>query len=384
MTSINELQLAKDLIRFPTVTPLDAGIMKFLEKKLKILGFKTKILEFKEKDSKPVKNLYARLGNKGPNFCYAGHLDVVPAGNLKEWTINPFKPSIKKGHLIGRGANDMKSSIAAFVSAVSNFVRYKKKFSGSISLLITGDEEGEAINGTKKVVDYLKKKKEKINFCLVGEPTNPNKLGEMIKIGRRGSMTGRLSVIGIQGHVAYPRRANNPSTALIKILKELKEIEFDKGTKDFQPTNLEVTKINIHNSADNIIPRLANAVFNIRFNNKHSSSSIKKKINKIIKKICNKNKSKYKINYSVSGEAFLTKPNTITYMIQDIIKKITKIKPQLSTTGGTSDARFIRKITPCLEFGLVGKTMHKVDEAVSLSDLKKLTKIYTEILKSYF
>tara|TARA_B100000902_G_scaffold331572_1_gene329051 strand:+ start:276 stop:1433 length:1158 start_codon:yes stop_codon:yes gene_type:complete len=384
MISINELQLAKELIKFPSVTPIDAGIMKFLEKKLIKLGFKTKILEFKEKNNKPVKNLYARLGNKGPNFCYAGHLDVVPAGNIKDWTVNPFKPAIKKGHLIGRGANDMKSSIAAFVSAVSNFIKNKKKFNGSISFLITGDEEGVAINGTKKVVDYLKKKKEKIDFCLVGEPTNPNKLGEMIKIGRRGSMTGKLLITGVQGHVAYPQRANNPSTALVQILKELKEIKFDKGTRDFQPTNLEITKININNYADNVIPGSANASFNIRFNNKHSSSSIKKKINKIIKKISNKNKSKYRVEYNVSGEAFLTKPNKTTFMIQDIIKKITKIKPQLSTTGGTSDARFIRKIAPCLEFGLVGKTMHKIDEAVSLSDLKKLTLIYTNILQNYF
>ena len=384
MASINELQLAKELISFPTVTPVDAGIMKFLEKKLKTLGFKTKILEFKEKDSKPVKNLYARLGNKGPNFCYAGHLDVVPPGNLKDWTVNPFKPSVKKGHLIGRGANDMKSSIAAFVSAVSNHVTNNEEFKGSISFLITGDEEGVAINGTKKVVEYLRKKKEKIDFCLVGEPTNPNKLGEMIKIGRRGSMTGRLSIMGIQGHVAYPQRANNPSTALVQILKEIKAIKFDKGTKDFQPTNLEITKINIDNSAENVIPGLANAAFNIRFNNKHSSTSIKKKINKIIKQICIRNKSKYKIDYRVSGEAFLTKPNSTTFMIRDIVKKITKINTKLSTTGGTSDARFIRKIAPCLEFGLVGKTMHKVDEAVSLTDLKKLTLIYTNILKNYF
>jgi succinyl-diaminopimelate desuccinylase len=384
MATINELQLAKELIKFPTVTPVDAGIMKFLEKKLKALGFKTKVLEFREKNNKPVKNLYARLGSKGPNFCYAGHLDVVPAGNLEDWTVNPFKPSVKKGYLIGRGANDMKSSVAAFVSAVSNFISNKRGFNGSISLLITGDEEGAAINGTKKVVEYLKKKKEKIDFCLVGEPTNPNKLGEMIKIGRRGSMTGKLSIIGIQGHVAYPHRANNPSTSLVQILKELKEIKFDNGTKDFQPTNLEITKIDIDNFADNVIPGVANAKFNIRFNNRHSSSSLKKKINKIIKKISKKNKSKYMIDYRVSGEAFLTKPNSTTYMIQDIIKKITKIKPKLSTTGGTSDARFIRKIAPCLEFGLVGKTMHKVDEAVSLSDLKKLTLIYSIILKNYF
>ena len=384
MQKINELQLAKELIRFPSVTPVDAGIMSFLEKKLKQLGFKTKVLEFREKDSKPVKNLYARLGNKSPNFCYAGHLDVVPAGNLKDWTVNPFKPSIKKGHLIGRGANDMKSSIAAFVSAISNFIENNSNFSGSISLLITGDEEGAAINGTKKVVEYLKKRKEKIDFCLVGEPTNPSKLGEMVKIGRRGSMNGRLTITGVQGHVAYPHRANNPSTALVQILKLIKDIKFDQGTKDFQPTNLEITKININNTADNVIPGVATATFNIRFNNKHSSSSLKKKINKVIKKISAKNKSKYKIEYSVSGEAFLTNPNKTTFMIQDVIKKITKIKPKLSTTGGTSDARFIRKIAPCLEFGLVGKTMHKVDEAVSLSDLKKLTLIYSNILKNYF
>ena len=384
MKTYNELELAKELIRFPTITPVDAGVMNFLEKKLKKLGFKTKILEFKEKGFKPVKNLYARLGTKEPNFCYAGHLDVVPPGNVKDWTVNPFKPSIKKGHLIGRGANDMKSSVAAFVSAVSTFLIENKKFNGSISLLITGDEEGDAINGTKKVVEYLKKRKERINFCLVGEPTNPNKLGDMIKIGRRGSLTGKLIIFGQQGHVAYPHRANNPSTIIVKILKELKDIKFDKGTKDFQPTNLEVTKINIDNKADNVIPRLAEATFNIRFNNKHSSNSIKKKLNKIFKKVSKKNKSKFKIDYRVSGEAFLTKPNRTTFMIQKIIKKITKIKPKLSTTGGTSDLRFIKTISPGLEFGLVGKTMHKVDEAVSLKDLENLKKIYFSILQNYF
>ena len=384
MISFNELQLAKELIRYPSITPVDAGIMKFLEKKLKKLGFKTKILEFKEKNFKPVKNLYARLGTQEPNFCYAGHLDVVPPGNIKDWTINPFRPSVKKAHLIGRGANDMKSSIASFVSAVSKFLNKNKKFNGSISLLITGDEEGDAVNGTKKVVEYLRKKREKINFCLVGEPTNPNRLGEMIKIGRRGSITGKLKVFGLQGHVAYPNRANNPSTIIVKILKAIKEIRFDKGTKDFQPTNLEVTKINIDNRADNVIPAIAEATFNIRFNNKHSSASIKKRLNKIFSKIIKKNKAKYKVEYRVSGEAFLTKPNKTTFMIQRVVKKITKIKPKLSTTGGTSDLRFIKKISPGLEFGLVGKTMHKVDEAVSLKDLKNLTKIYQNILQNYF
>ena len=384
MPTYNEITLAKELIRFPSITPTDAGIMKFLAKKLTAIGFKCKILEFKDKDSKPVKNLYAKIGSTRPNFMFAGHLDVVPPGNLKDWTIKPFNPGIKKGRLIGRGANDMKSAIASWMVAVSKFISKNKKFNGSLSLLITGDEEGIAINGTKKVVEYLKRKKEKIDFCLVGEPTNPNKLGEMIKIGRRGSITGYLSVIGTQGHVAYPHRANNPSNAMIKILKKLNEIKFDKGTKNFQKTNLEITRINIDNLADNIIPGSAQATFNIRFNNRHSSNSLKKKLNMIFKSISQRENCKFNINYMASGEAFLSKPDKTTYMIRDIVKKITKVKTKLSTTGGTSDARFIRKITPCLEFGLVGKTMHKIDESVSLSDLKKLTDIYLNILENYF
>jgi succinyl-diaminopimelate desuccinylase len=377
--SINELKLAKELISKPSVTPKDAGAINVLAKNLRSLGFKCKLLNFKN-----IKNLYAKLGTSYPNFCYAGHTDVVPPGNINDWTVNPFKPAVKNNKLIGRGANDMKASIACFVAAVSKFKTRNKKFNGSISLLITGDEEGVAINGTKKVVDYLRKKKEKINFCIVGEPTNPNKLGEMIKIGRRGSLTGKLTIIGTQGHVAYPKSANNPSDIMVKILKKIKEIKLDNGTKNFQASNLEITKINIDNHADNVIPGSANAVFNIRFNNKHSSSSLKRKLNTIFKTMIKKAKYKFNIKYQVSGEAFLTKPNKTTYMVQDTIRKITKIKPKLSTTGGTSDARFIRKIAPCLEFGLVGKTMHKVDESVPLSDLKKLSNIYLNILENYF
>jgi len=376
---ISELKLAKELIRKPSITPKDAGAINLLAKNLRQLGFKCQVINFNN-----IKNLYAKLGNSSPNFCYAGHTDVVPPGNISEWKVNPFKPVVKNNKLYGRGANDMKASIACFAGAVSKFKNENKKFEGSISLLITGDEEGQAINGTKKMVEYLKNKKEKIDFCLVGEPTNPNKLGEMIKIGRRGSITGRLTVIGTQGHVAYPHRANNPSDTIIKILKKIKEIKLDKGTKNFQPSNLEVTKINIDNNADNVIPRSANAVFNIRFNNAHSSSSLKKKLNIIFKSMTKKTKCKFDITYEVSGEAFLTKPNKTTYMIQNTIKKITKIKPKLSTTGGTSDARFIRKIAPCLEFGLVGKTMHKIDENVPISDLKKLKQIYFNILLNYF
>ena len=376
---ISELKLAKELIRRPSVTPKDAGTINLLAKNLRSLGFKCQLINFKN-----IKNLYAKLGKSSPNFCYAGHTDVVPPGNMKEWSVNPFNPTVKNNKLIGRGANDMKASIACFVAAVSKFKAKNKKINGSISLLITGDEEGIAINGTKRVVEYLKRKKEKINFCLVGEPTNPNKLGEMIKIGRRGSITGRLTVIGTQGHVAYPHIANNPSNTMIKILKKIKEIKLDKGTKNFQPSNLEITKIKIDNHADNVIPESANAVFNIRFNNKHSSSSLKRKLNAIFKSITKKTKCRFQVMYEVSGESFLTKPNKTTYMIQNTIKKITRIKPRLSTTGGTSDARFIRKIAPCLEFGLVGKTMHKIDESVPLSDLKKLTNIYLNILENYF
>ncbi len=376
---ISELKLAKDLIRKPSITPNDAGAINLLAKNLRSIGFNCKIINFKN-----VKNLYAKLGKSSPNFCFAGHTDVVPPGNMKNWTTNPFKPIVKNNKLIGRGANDMKASIACFVTAVSRFKNQNKNFKGSISLLITGDEEGIAVNGTKRVVKYLKRKREKINFCIVGEPTNPNKLGEMIKIGRRGSLTGRLTVIGAQGHVAYPQRANNPSSTIIKILKRIKDLKLDKGTKNFQPSNLEITKINIDNHADNVIPGSAEAVFNIRFNDKHSSSSLKKKLNKIFKTVSKINKSKFKVNYDVSGEAFLTKPNKTTYMVQNIIKKITGLKPKLSTSGGTSDARFIKNISPCLEFGLVGKTMHKIDENVSVSDLKKLTKIYENILLNYF
>ena len=384
MPTYNEITLAKELIKFPSITPVDAGIMKFLANKLTAIGFKCKILEFKEKNSKPVKNLYARLGKSQPNFMFAGHLDVVPPGNLNDWTVKPFNPAIKKNHLIGRGANDMKGAIASWVVAVNNFASNNKKIKGSISLLITGDEEGVAINGTKKVVDYLKKKKEKINFCIVGEPTNPNRLGEMIKIGRRGSLTGKIEIFGVQGHVAYPHLSNNPINTLVKICKTLKDKKLDNGNKNFQPSNLEFTGIYVDNKAHNVIPSRAKALFNIRYNDFHTSKSLIKKINIIVKNLSKKNKCTFKINYIENGDSFLTKPEKTIYMARKIIKKITRINTKFSTTGGTSDARFIRKISPCLEFGLVNKTMHKIDECVSIADLKKLTNIYYNILEEYF
>ena len=384
MKNFNELQLSKDLISFPSVTPIDAGAINYIAKKLKKLGFKCKILEFKDKKNPTIKNLYARLGNKYPNFCYAGHTDVVPPGNISDWTVNPFKPKVKNNHLIGRGANDMKSSIACFMSAVNNFLKNNKKLNGSISFLITGDEEAQAVNGTKKVVDYLIKKKEKIDFCIVGEPTNPKRLGEMIKIGRRGSLSCKLEIHGTQGHVAYPHLSENPINSLIAICEKLKKKPLDKGNKHFQASNLEFTSIDVDNKAHNVIPARAKTQFNIRYNNYHTSVSLKKKITSVVRSVCKKNKTKFKINFLVTGDSFLTQPGSTILMAKKIIKKITKINPVFSTTGGTSDARFIKKITPCLEFGLVNKTMHRVDECVSLSDLKKLKKIYQNILIEYF
>jgi succinyl-diaminopimelate desuccinylase len=384
LKTINEVSLAKDLVKCKSVTPKDDGAINIVAKNLKKLGFKCQIMEFQEKGTAKIKNLYARIGKSSPNFCFAGHTDVVPVGDLKSWTVNPFGGVIKNQKLIGRGVSDMKGSIACFVSAVSEFLKKNKKLKGSISFLITGDEETVAINGTQKVIEKLIQKKEKIDFCIVGEPTNENKLGDMIKIGRRGSITGHLTILGTQGHVAYSYTYNNPSTVIVEILNNIKKLKLDSGNKDFQPSNLEVTKISIDNTADNVVPAEAKASFNIRFNNLHTSSSLKKKLNKIFSSITKKSKANYKIKYNVSGESFLTKPSKTVYMIKNVIKKSTKINPVLSTTGGTSDARFIKKIAPCIEFGLIAKTIHQVDEMARVADLKKLKNIYLDILVNYF
>ena len=381
---INELSFTKELIKIPSVTPIDAGAIDLVTKRLKSLGFKCTILNFKDKNTPPIKNLYARLGTSSPNFCFAGHTDVVPTGNAKSWDAGPFSGIVKNGKIYGRGASDMKGGIACFIAAVSEFIKDQKKFKGSISFIITGDEEGVAINGTKKVVNYLKKKKEKIDFCIVGEPSNRKVLGQMMKIGRRGSITTHLTLSGIQGHVAYPHEACNPSTPLIKILDKLKSTKLDNGTNNFQPSNLEITKIGTDSYADNVIPATSSATFNIRFNNKHNHSSLKKKISTIVQTIAKKYKCKPIVKFSETGTAFITKPGETVRMMSQVIKKITNKKPVLSTSGGTSDARFIKDIAPCVEFGLVGNTMHKINECVSVNDLKKLKKIYYKILETYF
>ena len=381
---INELSLTKELLKIPSVTPVDGGAIALVAKHLKSLGFQCKIFNFQDKNTPTIKNLYARLGTASPNFCFAGHTDVVPTGNLKLWKVGPFSGAIKQGKIYGRGASDMKGGIACFIAAVSEFLQKNQKFKGSISFIITGDEESIAINGTKKIVDYLKKKKEKIDFCLVGEPSNRKVMGQMMKIGRRGSMTTYLTLSGQQGHVAYPHEACNPSTPLIKILDKLKSSTLDHGTKNFQPSNLEITKIGTDSNADNVIPATASATFNIRFNNKHNYASLKKMISSTVTTIAKKYKCKPTIHYSETGTAFITKPGKTVHMIKNVIKQITKKTPVLSTSGGTSDARFIKDIAPCVEFGLVGNSMHKVNECVAVSDLKKLKFIYLKILQSYF
>ncbi len=381
---IDEIRFTQELIKKPSVTPKDYGAINLVAKNLKSLGFKCKIMHLKEKGTEKIINLYARLGTKSPHLCFAGHTDVVPPGDLLSWSENPFAGKIKKGFLYGRGVSDMKGGIGCFVSAVSEFLKKNKKFKGSISFLITGDEEGIAVNGTKKVVEYLKKKKEKIDFCIVGEPSNRQKLGQMAKIGRRGSLTTHLTLKGKQGHVAYPHEASNPATPLLKILNLLKSKPLDKGNKSFQPSNLEITKINIDNTADNVIPASANATFNIRYNNLHTHNSLKKYISKIIQKISKQYKCKAVVSFIGTGTAFLTKPNSTVKKILKIISKETKQKTSLSTTGGTSDARFIKDIAPCIEFGLVGNTMHQVDERSSVKDIRKLKVIYRKILENYF
>jgi len=381
---IDEIRFTQELIKKPSVTPKDLGAMNIVVKHLKKLGFKCKLMSFQEKGTDKIINLYAKYGNQSPNLCFAGHTDVVPTGDVSSWSTNPFGAKIKKGYLYGRGVSDMKGGIGCFIAAVSQFLKENKNFKGSISFLITGDEESVAINGTKKVVEYLKKKKEKIDFCIVGEPSNRSKLGQMMKIGRRGSITTHLTVIGKQGHIAYPLEALNPATPIIKILDELKSRPLDKGNKNFQPSNLEITKISIDNSADNVIPAKASATFNIRYNTLHTFGSLKKYISKIIKKYEKKYKCKTQTQFQGTGTAFLTKPNQTVKEIQSIIKKETKQNTVLSTIGGTSDARFIKDIAPCIEFGLIGNTMHQVDERSSIKDMKKLKSIYLKIIKSFF
>ena len=334
---------------------------------------------FSDEQTPDVSNLYARLGNKSPHFCFAGHTDVVPLGNPDLWSVNPFGGEIIEDVLFGRGATDMKSAIAAFVAAVSRVVN-TQEIKGSVSLLITGDEEGPAINGTRKVLEWMRQKGEKIDACLVGEPTNPQKLGEMVKIGRRGSLTGTLTVTGVQGHTAYPHLADNPIPRLIRMLDAITSKDLDKGTEHFQPSNIQITSIDTNNPASNVIPSKATAKFNIRFNDKHTGDSLK---NWLLDK-CNLIGGDFSLEVKVSGEAFHTPRNDFITLIVESIHSVTGVEPVLSTSGGTSDARFIKDFCPVAEFGLVGQTMHKIDERIAVADIISLTDIYAAILAKYF
>ena len=375
---MNLIKLSSDLIRFKSVTPNSAGSLEFIEKILKKNKFNCHLLEF---GNKKIRNLYAEIkGGEGPNLCFAGHTDVVPAGNLKDWTTNPFKPTIKNGVLYGRGASDMKTAIAAFMHASLEFLSScQNKFDGSLSFLLTADEEGEADFGTKSMVNWLKKKNYKIDLCLVGEPTNPNYLGEMVKVGRRGSLNGEIIVKGIQGHVAYPEKCKNPIDDLLKICDQL-ILPIDRGSKLFQPSKLVITSIDVGNKVTNLVVDRATIKFNVRFSDKHKS----KDIIKLIKQRLKKTKSDYELNVKVSGESFHNSSKKLVDPLVNSIKKVTTKTPKLSTSGGTSDARFISKICPVIEFGIVGKTMHKINENINIKDLESLSKIYLYFIDNVF
>ncbi|MBO6506367.1 MAG: succinyl-diaminopimelate desuccinylase [Kordiimonadaceae bacterium] len=375
MALVDPIKLSQDLIRHPSVTPDNGDTLDLLASELAALGFKCEKLTFEEEGTDPVPNLYARRGSAEPNVCFAGHTDVVPVGALKNWSVDPFAAEIRDGNLFGRGASDMKSAIAAFVAAVSRFLETGNP-NGSISLLITGDEEGPAINGTKKVLDWMVENGEKIDMCVVGEPTNPMELGQMVKVGRRGSLHGMLTIEGIQGHVAYPDRAKNPIPALVAVLAELEKEPLDNGNDLFQPSNLEIVNVEVGNDSHNVIPAEAHARFNVRFNNEFSPESLQAEL---IRRMDRAGED-YKIDWWVSGDSFLTEKGPLSDAVARAVTSVTGQTPELSTTGGTSDARFIKDMCPVVEFGLVGATMHKIDEHVAVSDIESLTQIYELIL----
>lgn len=378
---LDPLGLAQDLIRRPSVTPEDAGALAVLEEALTALGFTCHRLRFSDTDTPDIDNLYARLGTQGPNLCFAGHTDVVPPGD--GWTVDPFGAEVRDGVLYGRGAADMKGAIAAFTAAVARRLA-EAPVPGSISFLITGDEEGPAINGTKKVLDWLAERGEKLDACVVGEPTNPRALGDMMKIGRRGSVTGYLTAWGTQGHVAYPHLADNPIPRLMAMLGALIAAPLDDGTPHFQPSSLQITTIDVGNPATNVIPGSAKATFNIRFNDIHTPDSLIAWVRATCDGVCGGDAGLYDLRFAVSGDAFVTPPGNLSVLISDAVEAETGRTPELSTSGGTSDARFIKDACAVAEFGLVGQSMHKKDENVRLDDLEALTRIYRRIIDGFF
>ena len=379
--SLDPVDLSRRLIRCPSVTPDDAGALDVLTEALERLGFTCHRLPFSEPGTPNVDNLYARIGAAAPNFCFAGHTDVVPVGNADDWSGDPFAAEIRDGCLFGRGAADMKSAIAAFAAAAARFIVQRGgDFPGSISLLITGDEEGPAINGTLKMLDWLKRRGETLDACLVGEPTNPRSLGEMIKIGRRGSLNASITVQGTQGHVAYPALADNPVPRLLRFLSTVDRHVFDDGNVHFPPTNLEITSIDVGNPTTNLIPRTASARLNVRFNDRHTGADIAAFLEETRADFAGASE----MTVDISGESFLTPPGPLSDLLAAAVRRVTSREPELSTTGGTSDARFIKDHCPVVEFGLSNATAHKVDENVPIDDIRKLTDIYEAVLNAYF
>src|ERR1700749_1814338 len=381
MKPIDPVELAQALIRCPSVTPRDEGALAVLEKALTPLGFKCHRLHFEQDGTAPIDNLYARIGTAGPNFCFAGHTDVVPPG--EKWRHDPFAGTVESGTLYGRGAVDMKSAIAAFAAAASRTLANGAP-KGSISLLITGDEEGPAINGTPKMLGWLKEHGETVDHCIVGEPTATARAGDTLKIGRRGSITTSVTVRGVQGHVGYPHRARNPIPALAMLVTRLSSHTLDKGTEHFEASTLSFTTIDVGNPATNVIPAEAHATFNIRFNDAHSAETLKHWIEREAKAVRADTDCQIELRFIVGGDVFLTKPGSFTDLVSKAVQRATNAAPEFSTTGGTSDARFIRAHCPVAELGLPAGTMHKVDECVPVAEIMRLSDIYLAILEQYF
>lgn len=380
MTAIDPVALARDLIRCPSVTPEEAGALDLLQRVLTGLGFTCHRLPFSAPGTPDVDNLYARIGTSGPHFCFAGHSDVVPVGERKAWSVEPFAADVIDGTIYGRGASDMKGAIAAFVSAAAGYLGATPKPRGSISLLITGDEEGPSINGTEKVLQWMQANGEIPDVCVVGEPTNPLALGEMVKNGRRGSLTGHLTVMGAQGHVAYPQLADNPIPRLAKMLVAITGEKLDSGNNAFQASNLEVTTVDVGNPTTNVIPAKATAVFNIRFNTEWTPERL---IGWLRAKFDGVGGA-YEFKPMVNSKPFLTEPGPFTDLLLGAIEGVTGKRAELSTTGGTSDARFVKDYCPVAEFGLIGQTMHKVDERARVEDIQALAGIYRHVLDRFF
>jgi succinyl-diaminopimelate desuccinylase len=376
--AIDAVELARELIRKPSVTPADAGAMDLVEATLATLGFACRRMRFGE-----IENLYARFGTARPNLCFAGHTDVVPVGDAAQWSADAFAAQERDGVLIGRGAVDMKSAIAAFAAAAQGAIA-RGEVTGSLSFLITGDEEGVAVDGTKRVVEALAAEGEAIDHCVVGEPTSAEAFGDMVKVGRRGSINAEIIVTGVQGHVAYPHRAANPVPVLLRLLTVLQSRRLDDGYPEFQPSNLEITRIDVPNTATNVIPGVAKAQLNIRFNPSHTGAALAEWFETEAVIAAEGFAGSVRVLPQISGEAFLTEPGPFTDLVAAAVADVAGRAPELSTTGGTSDARFIRALCPVVELGLVGKTMHQVDERAPLAEIRQLQAVYERLIARYF